>query len=445
MAEGAGSSESVSASGAHWQDTEVLALIRIWGEEEIFRETEDTKQKKKPVYALISRRLANVGIQREAKQVKIKIRAIKSQFKKVLEHNKKSGNNRKTMKFFDELNRFLGHRPSINPPQGSVLESDDISESAAEQGRTRPAHPSTVSSCSSDPDLPANTEAEHSDPDGGMSDQEMVSEPENSEAGQDEARQDEAGQDEARQDEADTDEAGEDVHVAQPPASKRKRGESSRDRSVKMLVEKVLRSSQQRDRAFTDSQAEKRRSDDERHRQEMELLREQMALERERLEFERERRRTEEAARREEAARAERERREERQREDRKFAMLMASFQHQRPYYPPTQDSGFQFSPSTSSFQPHVPLSRFPQPPSSSTYQPGTPVARFPPPPSSSFQPDDHSSQGAPPSSTYQPGTPFARFPPPPSSSFQPDDHSSQGAPPPPPCYEDDTPSYQDI
>ena len=54
-------SGSVHFSGTHWRDEEVLELIKLWSEEEIFRETEDSKRKKKGVYAVMSQRLAARG------------------------------------------------------------------------------------------------------------------------------------------------------------------------------------------------------------------------------------------------------------------------------------------------------------------------------------------------------------------------------------------------
>ena len=50
---------SVHLSGTHWRDEEVLKLIKVWSEEEIYRETEDSKKKRKGVYGVISQRLAN--------------------------------------------------------------------------------------------------------------------------------------------------------------------------------------------------------------------------------------------------------------------------------------------------------------------------------------------------------------------------------------------------
>ena len=52
---------SVHLSGTHWRDEEVLKLIKVWSEEEIYKETEGWKKKRKGVYGMISQRLANIG------------------------------------------------------------------------------------------------------------------------------------------------------------------------------------------------------------------------------------------------------------------------------------------------------------------------------------------------------------------------------------------------
>ena len=130
------------SSGTHWREAEILALIGIWGEEEIYRETEDTRRKKKPVYGVIRRRLSAIGINREEFQIKSKIRALKAEYKSVLKDNNTSGNARKTCSFFKELDRFLGRRPSLNLPSGSVLETAPDSCAAAPApapSRARPA------------------------------------------------------------------------------------------------------------------------------------------------------------------------------------------------------------------------------------------------------------------------------------------------------------------
>ncbi|XP_014679636.1 PREDICTED: uncharacterized protein LOC106819532 [Priapulus caudatus] len=214
------STKAVSGSGgAHWKDEEVLTLINVWGEEEIFRETEDTRMKKKTVYIEISRRLEAIGILRDVSQIKSKIKNLKWEFKLILKQNNKSGNDGKTMKFYNELNSFLGHRPANNPPSGSVLET------------------ATVSS----PDTPGTSTSDTSD---------MESEVSINTSREIEEEVEEAPQ---RQGEAEDN---------QPPAPKRKKA-SPRDSSVKNLIEKMMRSNHQRDRTAVRADAERRRSEEE--------------------------------------------------------------------------------------------------------------------------------------------------------------------------------------
>ena len=157
MSESAESSESsVSASGTHWKDEEILELIKIWREEEIFRETENTRSRKKPVYTVICKRLIALGILRNEKQVKTKIRSLKADYKNALKYNNTSGNDRKNMKFFNKLNEFLGHRPAINPPSGSVLETAPRPP-APGAGAAMPAATTTASGAVQSPNVPYYT------------------------------------------------------------------------------------------------------------------------------------------------------------------------------------------------------------------------------------------------------------------------------------------------
>ena len=58
--------EQVEASGAHWKREEVLALLSVWKEEDIFRDVQSVSEKKKPVYGVIAERLAGLGFNNAA-------------------------------------------------------------------------------------------------------------------------------------------------------------------------------------------------------------------------------------------------------------------------------------------------------------------------------------------------------------------------------------------
>ena len=101
--------------GTVWGEEEVRVLISIWGDEKIQDEL-DGPRRKQSLHEAIAKELQKKGFNRDAEQCKIKIKNLKSQYRPIKDHNNKSGNDKKTFKFFDELDIILGHRPSSKPP-----------------------------------------------------------------------------------------------------------------------------------------------------------------------------------------------------------------------------------------------------------------------------------------------------------------------------------------
>ena len=83
--------EQVEASGAHWKREEVLALLSVWKEEDIFRDVQSVSEKKKPVYGVIAERLAGLGYSRTTTQIRNKIRRLKRDYKDCCRNNSTSG------------------------------------------------------------------------------------------------------------------------------------------------------------------------------------------------------------------------------------------------------------------------------------------------------------------------------------------------------------------
>ena len=96
--------------GALWSDAEVKALIKIWGEEKIQGEL-DGATRNKPVFL----KIAEHGHYRDWEQCKSKLKKLKKDYRDTKDHNGKTGQGRKTCKFFNELEEILGHRPTSVP------------------------------------------------------------------------------------------------------------------------------------------------------------------------------------------------------------------------------------------------------------------------------------------------------------------------------------------
>ena len=95
-------------------DREIKALIALWGEGNVQDEL-DGAVRNKVVYEKIAQKLQEHGYHRDWKQCRDKIRNLKTKYKEIRDNNGETGRGRKYCKFFDEMDRILGHRPTSVP------------------------------------------------------------------------------------------------------------------------------------------------------------------------------------------------------------------------------------------------------------------------------------------------------------------------------------------
>lgn len=100
---------------ASWTDNQVSRLIQVWGDENVQEQLEGSKRNKH-VYDSVAEELRIYGIEKTGEQCRCKMKKLRQEYKKVKDKNKETGNKRKKMKFFDELNEILGNKPSVKPP-----------------------------------------------------------------------------------------------------------------------------------------------------------------------------------------------------------------------------------------------------------------------------------------------------------------------------------------
>ena len=79
------------------------------------------------MYESMAEELRIYGIVKTGEQCCSKVKKLRQGFKKVKDKNRGTGNDRKKMKFYDELNELLGNKPSVSPPV--VVDSLDSSSS----------------------------------------------------------------------------------------------------------------------------------------------------------------------------------------------------------------------------------------------------------------------------------------------------------------------------
>ena len=83
----------------------------------------------KKVYDELSIKMKTAGVEKSTKQIRIKLKNLKSEYRKDKDNLNRSGRDRKpTGKFFDAMDEVLGSRPSTDPPnihQSMALDDDD--------------------------------------------------------------------------------------------------------------------------------------------------------------------------------------------------------------------------------------------------------------------------------------------------------------------------------
>ena len=163
---------------ATWNDTEVLQLISLWGEEGVQEQLEGSKRNKH-VYTKISLALAKKNINKDCSQCQAKIKKLKLDYRKAKDKNGKTGRGRTMWKYFEALDPILGNKPASKPPvvidtsgpekvvedETENSEDDDDSESTSDlSGRSQTSSSSSSSSTSSSSLSTGTTEDELEQP-----------------------------------------------------------------------------------------------------------------------------------------------------------------------------------------------------------------------------------------------------------------------------------------
>ena len=116
----AGCDSSPSGKSMNWGFSETKLLISIWAEEDIQCQL-SSMGRKKNIWFDIAAKLRRNGYQRTGEQCKTRMHNLQRKYKKVKSLNNTTGQEKNSCAFFDELDKVLGHKPSINP--SSILES----------------------------------------------------------------------------------------------------------------------------------------------------------------------------------------------------------------------------------------------------------------------------------------------------------------------------------
>ena len=100
--------------GASWSEEEIKVLITTWGESDI-QEQLDGAKRNRPIFVKIAKALEEEGFDRTWLQCRTKMKSLKAEYRTVKDSNNCTGRDRKTCRYFDELDEILGHRPASAP------------------------------------------------------------------------------------------------------------------------------------------------------------------------------------------------------------------------------------------------------------------------------------------------------------------------------------------
>jgi len=132
ISEGSGS----KVRSPNWTDAEVCLLISVW--KDYFP---ISKRQTSIIWERISKQLNQLLAEQNlpcictAQQCKAKIKNLEDDYKRVKDHNNKSGNERITFPYFDDLNDVLGCKPRITPKKVAECGFDEqASPSSTETG-----------------------------------------------------------------------------------------------------------------------------------------------------------------------------------------------------------------------------------------------------------------------------------------------------------------------
>ena len=113
-----GNNVNAGAKGrsANWSDAEIRFLIAIWKDHHPIN-----KRHNSAVWESIAKQLNTLLREQEltsirtASQCKAKMKNLEDEYKRVKDHNNRSGNDRETFTYYEDLNEILGCRAKITP------------------------------------------------------------------------------------------------------------------------------------------------------------------------------------------------------------------------------------------------------------------------------------------------------------------------------------------
>ncbi|KAM6472635.1 uncharacterized protein PHA67_005744 isoform 1-T3 [Liasis olivaceus] len=111
---GASSSHGRKGRGVSWRHKETLDLLEIWGEQKI-QDQLRSSHRNIDFFEYIAQEMAARGHRRTAVECRSKTKVMRLEYKRVIGHNSRAGNNKVTCPFYRQLHRILRGDASVTP------------------------------------------------------------------------------------------------------------------------------------------------------------------------------------------------------------------------------------------------------------------------------------------------------------------------------------------
>uniref|UniRef100_A0A671SJG3 Myb/SANT-like DNA-binding domain-containing protein n=1 Tax=Sinocyclocheilus anshuiensis TaxID=1608454 RepID=A0A671SJG3_9TELE len=113
--------------------SEVQTFLSLIAEERIQRELDGATRNEK-VFQEVAQLLAAHGYHRTYKQCRDKLKKLKSDYRSIKDHNSRSGSNRRSWKWFDQMDAIYGGRPTSIRREGALDSATPLLENTIEDG-----------------------------------------------------------------------------------------------------------------------------------------------------------------------------------------------------------------------------------------------------------------------------------------------------------------------
>ncbi|KAG6932237.1 zinc finger and SCAN domain containing 29, partial [Chelydra serpentina] len=120
-----------------WSNSELLDLITVWGEEVVQSQLRSSRRNF-DTFGQVSRDMMERGHEQDALQCRIKVKELRSAYRKARKANSRSGAPPTTCRFYKELDAILGSDPT-SIPSTTVDMGEREDEEEEEESRTEGA------------------------------------------------------------------------------------------------------------------------------------------------------------------------------------------------------------------------------------------------------------------------------------------------------------------